>query len=470
MTDSDITISLNEVVTNLVKSSIAQAQKSHQAYIEMSEKMLAGSGILEDGSFNQKALEVVKHEMNESLDHALKILDATTEDEALKLHDEFVSAQSAKMAMRVAELQAMAKDVEKEPVSEAEPVADISNSEQSSTEFNIATAAVAAVSSAGIAGVALTSDDEMIVSDQDVVLETSEVGSNQIAAETEDSSVGTSEDALLETAPTEQSVAEDVEPVSDELIEEEIESLAVKIHEAKNNEAGNLEVLEVDEETITEVAEAADETLDVTEVVEVISEAPVIAEVPEVFVEAPVIAEVPETAVEAPVVAEVPEVFVEAPVVAEVPEVFVEASVVAEVPEVSVEASVVAEVPEVSVEAPVVAEVPEVSVEAPVVAEVPEVFVEAPVVAEVSEVSAEVQEIPEINVEAPAQSETAAAAAAEIRIIPEVTVAGPDAVQVPEKVAESPAVVQETAGETESFDTDLSARLDAVRAMLQGSV
>ena len=427
MTDSDITISLNEVVTNLVKSSIAQAQKSHQAYIEMSEKMLAGSGILEEGSFNQKALEVVKHEMNESLNHALKILDATSEDEALKLHDEFVSAQSEKMATRVAELQAMANDGAKEPVLEAEPVTDDSNSEQSSTEFNIATAAVAAVTSAEIVGAALAKEDAPTGSEQEVVLETSEAGSNQIAAEIEDNSVGTSEDALVEKASSVQSVAEAAEPVSDDLIEEEIESLAVKIHEAKNNVTGNLEVVELDEETIAEVAEAADEALDVTEVVEVISEPSMVAEVPETAVEAPMVAEVPETAVEAPMVAEVPETAVEAPVVAEVPEVAVEYPVVAEVSEIAVEASVVAEVP------------------------------------------IEAQENPEINVEALAQAETLAAPA-EIRVIPEVSVVDPDTTQVPKKAAEAPAVLQETANETESFDTDLSARLDAVRAMLQGSV
>ena len=94
-------------------------------------------------------------------------------------------------------------------------------------------------------------------------------------------------------------------------------------------------------------------------------------------------------------------------------------------------------------EEPVLEDVPELEIAAPVIEEVAELEVAAPVVEEVAELEVAaplIEEVAELAVAAPVADMAAA---------------------VPE--------TQESAIDPKSYDTDLAARLDAVRAMLQGS-
>ena len=109
MTNNNQTGIPNEIIRNLVKSSIAKAQKSHLAYIEMSENIEFQSKTSSDAAFNQKALELAKNDAEENFKFAMKIVDVTDEGEAVRLRDEHSVAQSQEMARRVAELQKMAE-------------------------------------------------------------------------------------------------------------------------------------------------------------------------------------------------------------------------------------------------------------------------------------------------------------------------------------------------------------------------
>ncbi len=344
MTENENMAGRSELVTNLVKSSIEQAQKSHLAYIEISEKIFVETGVQANASFNEKALELAKNDASKNLGHALKLLDVSNDEEALKLHDAHASAQSEEMARRVAELQAMAREEEgaqAASVPETAPApAPAVDPAGSSTASQVGTAAMAAVAAAG-AGAALAADN------------------------------------TPEEAPLPQDTAENTpfEGASEGEIEAEIEALAVKIHEVKKLEAASAGLAESDVEIITE-AEGGEEF------------------------------SMEEAAAPAP-----------------------------EAPAAAVEETVAPEVSEVVAETPTIADTP---------------AVEPPVQTDPVEVPSAIRAIPEVSAEPPAMAATSA---------PEVAV----------DPAPAPAVDQPAADESESFDAELSARLDAVRAMLQGS-
>jgi hypothetical protein len=345
MTGSDKTGCQSEVICELVKSSITQAQKSHNAYIEMNEKIHAQPGSEEDGAFHQKALDLAKQDAGENFKFALKILDVSDEAEAIRLQDEHANRQSEEMARRVSELQAMAgmgagATAADDPVAAEAPVAEETTQSSDDTAKAVAAAAAVALGT----GVALAADSD-----------------DGAEPENDQGSAEISEAVTKETA-------------SENSIEAEIEALATKIHEAKNI-AAQTPAAGRDEAVQTVAEDAAAQ-----EVVETVEETPVVVEAVEKAVEAPAAGEVAEAVVETPVTENVAETSV---------------------------------VVEAVAEAPVVVET---VAEAPVLAEVAEAVVEAPVA---------------------------------------------------EKTAE--AVVEETEAASDSFDTDLSARLDAVRAMLQGS-
>ncbi len=351
MTDSDKATSQNEVVCNIVKSSIAQAQKSHNTYIEMCEKMLVQSGAQDTAEFSQKALDLAKHDAAENLKFALKIADITDEAEAVRLHDEHANRQGQEMARRVEELQMLARGEEAAAMVPEAPVAEqTASTVEVSDDISMATTASAAATAAVLSAGAVTA----------VVGSSAEqAGASEVQPSIEDEI-----EALSAKVEAEHS------------IEAEIEALSAKIHEAKNSE-------------IQSEAETASVAVETPVVEEAIAE-----------LEAAVVEEVV-TDVEAPVVEEVTVAVVETP------------------------------------EAP---EIPEISIEIPSVSEIPEISIEAPVAAEM----------------------TAAASESAASVVTTDTPAGTEAEAVVENTEPAPA-------EDVSFDTDLSARLDAVRAMLQGS-
>ncbi len=208
----------SDVVYDLVKSSILQARKSHQAYIEMSEKMQAQAAEGGEAVFNEKALGLARHDAEVNFDYALSLLDIGSEEEALKLQDEHASKQGEEMSRRVAELQEMAKTSEAAAQSQEkikEPEAD--NSAQR------ATVAAAAALGAAAAGSALTGAGN--------------VGNAEQGA-----------DGAMASAEAE---AKDIEA--------EIEALSAKIHNAKHAQPATSEAVAPveEEETILKVSEAA---------------------------------------------------------------------------------------------------------------------------------------------------------------------------------------------------------------------
>ncbi len=358
----------SDIIRNLLKSSIAKAQKSHLAYIEMNENMEFKSGTSTDAAFNQKALELAKNDAQENFKFSLKILDINDDEEAVKLHDEHSAAQKEEMAKRVAELQQMAKGEVRAPASasSSEPIEEkvdekvdenkVETTAKSSTAFSspsVATAALAAVSGAALARV-----------------ETGEKSASQTPVVEQDNIDASQEDLSVEIVKAESDIADD------KAMEAEIESLSSKIRDAKAGDSkGDVEV------------------------------------VPEVDASLSEIATIPES-VEVPAAPEVVEALPE-----------------------------VAAAPEVVEALPEVAAVPEVVEALPEVAAVPEV----------------VETLPEV-----------AAAPAVVEALPEIP-AIPEVVEALPEVAATPETSEEPKGDADSFDTDLSARLDAVRAMLQGS-
>ena len=128
MTDSDTTGMQNELIANLVKSSIEQAQKSHQTYVEISDKIKADTSNSSELAFNEKALDLAKYDRGENLKLALRLNDISDEQDAITTRDEHVRSQSEEMSRRVAELQAMANG-QVEPLAAVDPVAEFSGVE-----------------------------------------------------------------------------------------------------------------------------------------------------------------------------------------------------------------------------------------------------------------------------------------------------------------------------------------------------
>ncbi|MCP4936367.1 MAG: hypothetical protein GY927_19730 [bacterium] len=137
-------------------------------------------------------------------------------------------------------------------------------------------------------------------------------------------------------------------------------------------------------------------------------------------------------------------------------ELIVEDSVLEDVPELEIAVPIVEEVAEIKIAAPVPEEVAEVEIAAPVLEDFPELEIAAPVVEEVAEIEIAApvpEEVAEVEIAAPVLED-----------VPELEIAAPVA-----DIAAAVPVPQEPAIDPKAFDTDLAARLDAVRAMLQGS-
>ncbi len=450
MTDGDNNANQNAIISELVKSSIEQAQKSHKTFVEMSERVRPDAVDANEKEFNEKALGLAKYDAAEHFKLALNLNDMTDEQAAISYHDDHTKTHCVEMAKRVADLHSLVNSQSEtaDPITEPEiePAAtDVIEPTPGDSPMT-----QAAVSSAALAGV---------------------MGTAAIVGQASSSeAIEAATPALVEP------IATIDEPVSEEHMEAEIEALASKIHDVENIETDTPEVREFD----SELVEPIDEEPKLEDVPE-LEAAPIDEEVAEVEVATPVVEEVAEVEVAAPVVEEVAELEVATPVAEEVAELEVAAPVVEEVAEVEVAAPVIEGVVLPEVAAPVVEEVAELEVAAPVVEGVVLPEVAAPVVEEVAELEATapviegvvlpevaapvIEEVAEVEATAPVVEEMAVpeVAASVVEAVAELEVAAP--------IAEMAAVpdTQEPAIDPKSFDTDLAARLDAVRAMLQGS-
>lgn len=243
----------SEVVCNLVKSSLSQARKSHQTYVEMSEKMIAAEG--SEHEFKRKVLDFAKQDASANFDFALNLLDAQNLDEVIKLQDAHANQQTNEMARRVAELQAFAGGEvgHATTTAQVEPAADnMANA--------VAEAAAAALLSAGVVTAAAAVQGD--------VLQTGELDSNTIAAELEQSVDFSGGAATAQPFGANGIDANTAVPsLAESDLAAEIEALAARIHEAKSviNVSRNIS----DEDIAAAVAEMEED-----EVVEIISAPP----------------------------------------------------------------------------------------------------------------------------------------------------------------------------------------------------
>ncbi len=504
MTDGDTNVTRNESISALVKSSIEQAQKSHLTYVEISERVRPETVDASEIEFNERALDLAKYDTEETFKLALKLTDMSDEQEAVALRDKHIKAQNEEMAKRVAELQILAQGKTEPSPTDNEPAAELIVSEVAAAEPDEKPMAQAAVSSAALAGIVGAAAATAAMADKATIFEAPELDAAAVIEEV--------------TAPD--------ETISEASMEAEIQALASKIHDVENVKNDTPEVRDFDSENVelisdNSVLEEAPEVEVAAPMVEEIAQievgasvveeiaqievgAPVVEEIAEVEVGAPIAEEIAEVEVGAPVAEEIADIEVDAPVAEEIADIEVVAPVVEEVADIEVGAPVVEEIADIEVDAPVVEEIADIEIVAPVAEEIADIEVVAPVVEEVAEVEvgapvAEeiadievvapvVEEVAEVEVGAPVAEEIADIEVAapivekvsDIEVdtpvaeeIPDIEIVAPVAEQVAEAAAPTTptaiAVPKGPAIDPETFDTDLSARLDAVRAMLQGS-
>ena len=244
MKDGDSAGMPGKVILDLVKSSIAKAEKSHLAYVEMSEKMIfqTGGGLVaeSDRLFNQKALDLARSDAEQHFRLAVALMDAKDEEEALRLRDAHSRIQSREMARRVAELQEMVRKKAENPSAavatpdepeEAAPVAEKPSQEEDGPDaVGEASAAEGEGSSADISSPIASSVGAAALA---AVSDAASSG-----ATSSDSSDGGSGDEVSDedivANPVQEAEGEGDGPVTDEEMEDRIKALAAKIHSVKS--------------------------------------------------------------------------------------------------------------------------------------------------------------------------------------------------------------------------------------------